>query len=91
MGMEKTETLLDKLDNNSFPTIVVNIHLSVPKVFVTDYFYDFDAFHKGTLDFIKVKVVGESYSKTYTYTDFTKDYVEYTKKYVALHFPDWEP
>lgn len=91
IGLDKTEALLEHLDDSNFPVIVLNIHMAVPKAFVVDYYYDFDAFHRGTLDFIKVRVVGESYSKVYSYPEFTKDYVEYTKKYVALHFPDWEP
>lgn len=89
-GLEKMEKALSKLDNNSFPAIVLNTNLSIPKPFVADYYYDVDSVHRGTLEIIKVRVVGEGYSKVYNYTEFTKDYVEYTKKYVALHFPDWE-
>jgi hypothetical protein len=90
-GLDKTEALINKLSNGNFPAVVLNVNLTQPKPFVTDYYFDTDSLHKGTLDFIKVRVVGESYSKVYPYSEFIKDYVEYSKKYVALHFPDWEP
>lgn len=89
-GLDKLENALTTLNEDSFPVIVINVNLATPKPFVTDYYYDVDTVHKGNLDIIKVRVVGESYSKVYTYSEFLKDYVAYTKKYISLHFPDWE-
>lgn len=88
-SLESVKERISSLTRADFPKVVLDKHSALPKIYLARYFFD-DNIKKDGLNFIRVAVTGENYSKTYEYDDFKLKYVEYSHKYVQLNYPDDE-
>ncbi len=78
---------ISHLTDEDFPLVILDKLSHSPKLFTARYFFN-EEIKANDLSFIKVVVSGENFSKTYDFEDFRKQYVEYSKKYIRLHFGD---